>query len=102
MVFNSDCHNFASDDDVDKLKGRFQTLTTDDARIAAAKKIFKLKCFTTNQLKALTESFPAEEGKYGFLQTSYPFVSDDGFRGLSELFTDPIYIAKFKTLVGAP
>jgi hypothetical protein len=102
VVINSDCRNFASDDDVDKLRTKFQTLPADEAKIGAARKVFKLKCFTTNQLKTLSESFSAEEAKYRFLETAYPFVSDDDFRELSGLFTDPVYIAKFKTLVGTP
>lgn len=101
VVINSDCRNFASDDDAARLKGKMQAISDDEARIAAAKKVFKLKCFTTNQLKSLTEPFAKEAVKYRFLETAYPFVSDDRFRELSGLFTDSLYIAKFKTLTGA-
>jgi hypothetical protein len=95
-----DCHNIATDEDLARLKIKFQTFPADDAKIAAAKKVFELKCFTTNQLKVLSGAFPVEETKYRFLETAYPFVSDGGFRELSGLFTDPLYIAKFKTLAG--
>ena len=101
VLINSDCRDFASDDDVEKLKAKLQAIPDDEARTAAAKKVFKLKCFTTNQLKGISDIFRSEEAKYKFLETAYPFVSDDGFRELVTLFTDPLYIAKFKTMTGA-
>jgi hypothetical protein len=100
IVINSDCRNYASDEDADRLKGRLLATLGEDARIAAAKKVFKLKCFSTNQLKGISEIFGSEGTKYKFLETAYPFVSDDGFRELVTIFTDPVYIAKFKTLTG--
>ena len=100
VVVNSDCRNFATDADVDKLKTILMTLPTDAARIAAAKKVFKIKCFSTSQLQALIIAFIGEAAKYNFLENAYPFVSDDRFGELTALFTDPVYIARFKTLVG--
>lgn len=100
VVINSDCRNFASDADVDKLRSKLQTMDTDEGKITAAKKVFKLKCFSSSQLRSLSELFTPEEAKYRFLETAYPFVSDDRFRELSDLFTDPVYLAKFKTMTG--
>lgn len=100
VVINSDCRNFASDEDVDKLRSKLLAIATDEGKISAAKKVFKLKCFSTSQLKSLSDLFTPEETKYRFLETAYPFVSDDRFRELSGLFRDPVYLSKFKTMTG--
>ena len=100
VLINSDCRNFASDEDVDKLRLRLLAIATDEGKISTVKKVFRLKCFSTSQLKSLSELFTPEEAKYRFLETAYPFVSDDRFRELSGLFTDPVYLGKFKTMTG--
>jgi hypothetical protein len=95
---NSDCHAFASDYDVDKLRVKMLEVPKDEDRIAAALKIFKAKCFFTRQLKALSEVFTTDASKYRFWETAYPFAADEHFRELGALLTDPIYVNKFKAL----
>ncbi len=100
VMINSDCTSFASEYDVDKLRVKMVSEVTADDRIAAARKIFKTKCFSSRQVRALTELFLNDEGKYKFLEAAYPFVSDsDGFKKLSEVLTDEVYIKRFNTLV---
>jgi hypothetical protein len=98
---NSDCHNFATDYDVDKLRVRMLEATKDEDRVAAALKVFKTKCFSTRQLRALSEVFTADTGKYRFFETAYPFAADEHFPDLVTQLTDPVYINKFKTLTGS-
>lgn len=98
VLVNSDCRNFASDYDVDKLRVRMLDLKKDDDMIQAAMKVFKIKCFTTKQIQALSEVFTTDASKYKFFEMAYPFVSDDRFRELAELLTDPVYNAKFKAM----
>jgi len=100
VVVNSDCRNFATDYDVDKLRVKMLEISKDDDKIVAAKKIFKTKCFTTKQIKALSEVFAGDAAKYKFFETAYPFVSDDRFRELTELLADPVYNGKFKVMTG--
>jgi hypothetical protein len=97
---NSDCHAYATDYDVDKLRVKMLDATGDDNRILAARKVFRTKCFSTKQLRALAEVFPSDPGKFQFLQTAYPFVSDGEFSDLVSLFTDPAYAGKFRTMIG--
>lgn len=99
-VVNSDCKNFATDYDVDKLRVKMLEMGKDEDRIVAAKKVFKSKCFTTNQIKALSEVFTSDAIKYRFFETAYPFVSDDHFRELSALLADPVYNGKFRAMTG--
>lgn len=100
VMINSDCRSFAASNDVDKL--RVKLLQEKDAagRIAAAKKVFRTKCFNAQQVKGLTEFFPYDDQKYLFLEAAYPFVSDTGnFKELVSLFSDPVYNQRFRKLV---
>jgi Domain of unknown function (DUF4476) len=97
---NSDCHAFATDYDVDKLRVRMLDATRDDERIQTAYKIFKTKCFTTRQVRALSEVFTTDPAKFKFLATAYPFVSDDNFPELVNLLSDPVYAERFRTMTG--
>lgn len=100
VLTNSDCSRFASDLDVDKLRVQMLKEQEDDDKVFAARKLFKTRCFTTRQVKALTELFSTQSGKYMFLDAAYPFVSDSAnFKTLLELFNDPYYINRFKALV---
>jgi hypothetical protein len=100
VVANSDCKNFATDYDVDKLRVKMLEAGKDEDRIATAKKIFKTRCFTTRQIRALSEVFTTDAAKYRFFETAYPFVSDDRFSELASLLADPVYNGKFKAMTG--
>ena len=97
---NSDCHNFATDYDVDKLRVKMLESTRDEDRIQAARKVFKTKCFNTRQIKALSEVFTTDALKFKFFETAYPFASDDHFRELAGTLADPVYNSKFKAMTG--
>jgi len=94
------CRNFAADYDVDKLRVKMLEGSKDEDRILTAKKVFKTKCFTTKQIRALSEVFTTDAGKYHFFEAAYPFVSDDRFRELTDLLADPVYNGKFRALTG--
>ena len=71
-----------------------------DERIVLARKVFRTKCFTTKQVKALTELFVNDKTRYGFFDAAYPFVSDsENFKALVELLSDDYYINRFKVMV---
>ncbi|HTR29703.1 MAG TPA: DUF4476 domain-containing protein [Puia sp.] len=95
---NSDCHAFATEYDVDKLRVRMLDAAKDDDRIQTAYKTFKTKCFTTRQIRALSEVFATDAARFKFLETAYPFVSDDHFVDLGNLFSEPVYIDKFRSM----
>jgi hypothetical protein len=99
---NSDCHDFANDLDVDKLRAKMLEAVKDDDRIAVARKAFKVKCFYTRYIRALSEVFTTDAAKYRFLEAAWPFAADEHFHELSSLLADPVYNGKFKTLTGHP
>lgn len=97
---NSDCHDFATDYDVDKLRIKMLEASKDEERIQAARKVFKAKCFNTRQIRALGEVFATDALKFRFYETAYPFASDDHFRELAGTLADPVYNGKFKAMTG--
>jgi hypothetical protein len=97
---NSDCHDFATDYDLDKLRVKMLEATKDEYRIQAARKVFKLKCFSTRQIRALSEVFTTDASRFRFYETAYPFAADDHFRELAGTLTDPVYNSKFKAMTG--
>ena len=100
VLVNSDCKSFAVDSDVDKLRIKMLAETEVENRIGTAKKIFRTKCFTTAQVKGLTELFRSDEGIYKFLEAAYPFVSDtSNFKSLVTLLADDNYVKRFRTMV---
>jgi hypothetical protein len=99
-LFNSDCTNFATEQDVDKLRVKMLAVNSTDDKIGAAKKVFKTKCFVTRYIKALSELFPNDESRFKFFEAAYPFVSDtSSFRGLVDLLSSELYVARFKAMV---
>src|SRR5581483_11329587 len=100
VMINSDCVKLATDNDVDKLRVKMLAVNESEKRLAIANKGFKTMCLYAKQIKALTELFPTDEAKFQFLQMAYPFAADTAnFKQLYDLFTDPAYQAKFKTMV---
>ena len=68
--------------------------------INAAKKVFRSKCFTTENIKNLSTLFLNDEGKYNFFDAAYPHVSDTGFFStLENQLTDSYYIKRFKAMI---
>jgi hypothetical protein len=95
---NSDCHDFASDFDVDKLRVKMLESGKDEERITVARKTFKSKCFSTRQVRTLSEVFTSDAAKFRFFEAAWPFAADEHFHELSDLLADPVYNSKFKTM----
>ena len=75
-------------------------VTTDEDRIALAKKVYKQKCFLVKHVKALSELFKTDEGKYKWFDNTYPYVYDTvNFASLSELIKDDYYQNRFKAML---
>ncbi len=100
VLLNSDCANFATDYDVDKLRIKILAETNLEGRLAAAKKVFRTKCFTTRQIRALSELFLGDEERFRFFELGYPYSADtSNYKQLVELLTDANYISRFKAMV---
>ena len=99
-LLNTDCKEIASDADIDKLRIKMLVVGTDEDRTALAKRLFKQKCLLTKQVRALSELFKTDEGKYKWLDATYPFVSDAGnFPALGDIIKDEYYLNRFKAML---
>ncbi|TMI86442.1 MAG: hypothetical protein E6H08_21040 [Bacteroidetes bacterium] len=94
------CLSVASENDFLKLRKKMAAQRTEEGMISESKKVFKSKCFTTEQVKNLGNLFLNEAGKFQFYETAYPFNSDqDNFASLQVEFKDAYFIHRFKQMV---
>jgi len=94
------CPSVASDNDFLKLRKKMAGQKTEEEMINESKKVFKSKCFTTEQVKKLGNLFLTEAGKFQFYETAYPFNSDqNNFAALQMEFKDAYFIHRFKKMV---
>ena len=100
VIINSDCKSLAAEEDFLKLRKKMAAKGNDDDMVTVAKKVFKSKCFTTEQIKNLCVLFLKDEGKYKFFDAAYPFVSDsNNFSFLQTQLTDNYFINRFKAIL---
>ena len=94
------CLSVASDIDFLKLRKKMAAQKTEEEMINESKKVFKSKCFTTEQVKNLGNLFLTEAGKFQFYEAAYPFNSDqNNFASLQMEFKDAYFIHRFKKMV---
>ena len=99
-MINSDCKSFASDADFMKLRKKMVAEDNDDDMVGLAKKVFKTKCFTVEQVKNLSVLFLKDAGKYSFFDMAYPFVSDShNFSTLQSQLSETYYINRFQSMI---
>jgi hypothetical protein len=100
FMVNSDCQVYAGENDVDKLRVKMLTQAGDDEKLIVARKVLKQRCFTTRHIKALSEIFSTDEGKYRWFDTAYPFVSDpSNFEKAGTVLKDEYFINRFKAMI---
>jgi hypothetical protein len=100
QINNSDCKNTATESDIDKLRVKLLSIHDLDEKITTTKKVLKTKCFTVKQLKALSELFADDEGKYQLFDTAYPFTLDTyNFPTLEDLIKSDYYRDRFKAMI---
>ena len=99
-VFKNSCRQIASDADFYKLRKKMAGGKSDNAMLDEAGKLFKIKCFTTNQIKSLGTLFLGDGGRYNFFDVAYPHVSDaENFPSLQSELKDEYFINRFKAML---
>lgn len=99
-MINSDCKSIATEDDFMKARKKMTAQKSDEDMVSAAKKLFKQKCYSTEQVKNLSVLFLKDEGKYKFFDAVYPFVYDSPeFRQLESQLSDEYYISRFRSML---
>lgn len=97
---NSDCKDFATDQDFLRLRKKMAAEDSPDAMLKVAEKYFKLKCYSTEQIRNLSYLFLTDEGRYRFFDAAYPFASDsDQYEMLQSQLTDEYYLNRFRAMI---
>lgn len=96
----NDCTAMASETDFLKLRRKMVATEGDDEMLAAAKKVFKTKCFTAEQVRNLGTLFLNDAGRYNFFDAAYLATSDkENFAALESELKDAYYISRFKAML---
>jgi hypothetical protein len=94
------CQTVADDGDFLRLRRKMAGRTNDEGMLDEAKKYFKEKCFTTEQIKNLSSMFLSNAGKYNFFEVARDHVSDkENFPSLQSELKDEYYVNRFKALL---
>jgi hypothetical protein len=97
--YNTSCVYLATETDYAKTRKLMSLETTDDKMIATAKKTFKGKCFTVDQIKNLGLLFLAEQNRLKFFTNARTHVYDTlNFVTLETQFTLSSIIEQFRKL----
>jgi hypothetical protein len=97
----SSCSRQASENDFLKLRRNMVAENTDDDMVAVARKAFKSRCYTTEQVKNLSALFLTSSGKYQLFDAAYAHVSDvEQFSSLQSELRDEYFLKRFKALIG--
>lgn len=97
----STCTKLASDNDFLKLRRNMVAENNQDDMIAVARKAFRNRCYTVEQVKNLGGLIYTDAGKYQLFDAAYAYVSDvEQFSSLQSELKDEYYIKRFKALIG--
>jgi hypothetical protein len=100
VMINSDCKQMATDDDFLKIRKKMTAEKNDDEMINVAKKMFRQKCYSTEQIKNLSVLFLKDEAKYKLFDAAYPYVYDSQqFKQLEFLLSDQYIITRFRAMI---
>ena len=97
----TDCQGKVSVSELGQLRRRMEAIPDEDAKVAAALREFRLRCFTTEQVRSLLVVFFREEGRFKLLDAAYPRIFDpQAFLALEPVLKDPYFIYRFRKMVG--
>lgn len=94
------CASVAKEEDFVKLRRKMVAESDDDDMVEVARKTFKGRCFTSEQVKNLSALFLNDAGKYKFFDAAYPYISDPpGFSALEGELKDEYYKSRFRAML---
>ena len=96
----TNCKVVAFQDDFLKLRKKMAGQKDEEAMLTEAKKEFKARCFSSEQVKNLGALFLNEATKFQFYEAAYPYTSDPAsFTALQSELKDPYFIHRFKNMI---
>jgi len=96
----NECAAIAGEEDFFRLRRKMAAETSDENMIDQARKDFKTRCYSTEQIRNLAALFLNDSGKYHFFDEAYNHVSDPvHFGELASALKDDYYINRFKAML---
>lgn len=97
---NTSCNAYGNESDFLKLRKKMAAAGSEDDMLKVAKKAFKSKCYSTEQVKNLAVLFLDDAGRYNFFDLAYPHVYDlNNFSQLREQVKDEYYKKRFDAML---
>ena len=101
IIAAKSCRSVASHNDFLRLRRNMAARDSDEAMLNEAKKFFRNKCVSTEQVKFLSTLFLTDGGKYSFFDAAFSHVTDHrAFPSLAAEISDEYYLKRFKALLG--
>jgi hypothetical protein len=95
------CKTVATDKDFLKLRKKMAAKENHEDMLDEARKEFRSRCYTVEQVRYLSTLFLTSAAKYQFFDAAYNAVSDKAnFTSLSSEIKDDHYAKRFKALIG--
>ncbi len=99
-MINSNCISNASDDNLMNLFALMAKEKDDDEKITIAKKDFKKRCYSTEQVGKLLGAMFSDKLKYDLLYAAYPYINNtDQYYTLAKKIEDSYYINLFNNML---
>ena len=100
LNFNSDCRSNATDEDFLKMRKKMASEKTDENMVNVARKYFKSKCYSSEQIKNLGLLFLNDSGRYTFFDLAYAHVYDpQNYGTLQSQLSMEYYISRFRAMI---
>lgn len=94
------CKEVADVTDFLKLRKKMASEENDENMLEVANKAFKVKCYSTEQIKNLSFLFLKDAGRYRFFDAAYDRTADvQNFPSLQFQLSDAYFINRFKALI---
>lgn len=95
------CRTVASEKDFLRLRKNMASEVNDERMIGIARKQFRTKCYTTDQVRNLSTLFLTSASKYEFFDAAYQHISDrSAFASLGAELKEEYYVKRFRALIG--
>lgn len=99
-IFNSTCTDQLSDKDLEKIKKKMISKSSDDEMILVARKAIDTKCVYTAQIKQLGDLLLSDASRFSLYRLLYPNVYDGSqFKTLEAQLLDKNYKSQFESLI---
>lgn len=100
ITANNNCLNVATENDVANFAAQMQAILKVKDRLTTAAVLLKQKCYSTNQLKRLSNLYINDNGKFLFFKAAQKSVTDmQNFATLQNELSNPAIIEEFKAFI---